>query len=74
MSVSTFFLKNKRGELKLSVNDLLNRNTGISRTAQLNFVQDERTTTLGRYFLLSFTYALKGINPAQRGGVRIIQR
>lgn len=74
VSVSTFFLKNRRGELKLSVNDLLNRNTGISRTAQLNFVQDERITTLGRYFLLSFTYALKGINPAQRGGVRIIQR
>ncbi|MBA4852170.1 outer membrane beta-barrel protein [Emticicia sp. BO119] len=74
MSVSTFFLKNRRGELKLSVNDLLNRNTGITRTAQLNFVQDERITTLGRYFLLSFTYALKGINPAQRGGVRIITR
>lgn len=74
MSVSTFFLKNKRGELKLSVNDLLNRNTGISRTAQLNFVQDERITTLGRYFLLSFTYTLKGINPSQRGGIRIISR
>ena len=74
MSVSTYFLKNRRGELKLSVNDLLNRNTGISRTAQLNFVQDERITTLGRYFLLSFTYALKGINPAQRAGVRIISR
>ena len=73
-SLSTFFLKNRRGELKLSVNDLLNRNTGISRTAQLNFVQDERMTTLGRYFLLSFTYSLKGINPAQRGGVRIISR
>ncbi|PLK43371.1 outer membrane beta-barrel family protein [Emticicia sp. TH156] len=74
MSVSTYFLKNRRGELKLSVNDLLNRNTGISRTAQLNFVQDERITTLGRYFLLSFTYTLKGLNPAQSGGVRIISR
>jgi hypothetical protein len=71
MSVSTFFLKNRRGELKLSVNDLLNRNTGISRTAQLNFVQDERITSLGRYFLLSFTYSLKGIGGALKGVVRI---
>lgn len=71
MSVSTFFLKNRRGELKLSVNDLLNRNTGISRTAQLNYVQDERITTLGRYFLLSFTYSLKGISPQPKGVIRI---
>ncbi|WP_337043504.1 outer membrane beta-barrel family protein [Emticicia sp. 17c] len=74
VSISTFFLKNRRGELKLAVNDLLNRNTGIVRTAQLNFLQDERITTLGRYYMLSFTYALKGLNPAQRGGVRIITR
>jgi Outer membrane protein beta-barrel family len=74
-SLSTFFLKNRRGELKLSVNDLLNRNTGINRVAQLNYVQDERISTLGRYFLLSFTYSLKGISPTQgRGGVRVITR
>lgn len=74
-SLSTFFLKNRRGELKFSVNDLLNRNTGINRVAQLNYVQDERISTLGRYFLLSFTYSLKGINPTQgRGGVRVITR
>jgi Outer membrane protein beta-barrel family/Carboxypeptidase regulatory-like domain len=74
-SLSTFFLKNRRGELKFSVNDLLNRNTGISRTAQLNYVEDQRISTLGRYFLLSFTYSLKGLNPTQgRGGVRVITR
>ncbi len=73
-SLSTYFLKNRRGELKLSVNDLLNKNTGINRVAQLNYVQDERIRTLGRYFLLSFTYSLKGINPTQgRGSVRIIR-
>lgn len=75
VSLSTFFLKNRRGELKFSVNDLLNRNTGINRVAQLNYIQDERVRTLGRYFLLSFTYSLKGFNPTQGGGgVRIITR
>ncbi len=74
-SLSTYFLKNRKGELKVSVNDLLNRNTGISRVAQLNYVQDERITTLGRYFLLSFTYSLKGFNSSKNsGGVRVITR
>ena len=73
-SVSKFFLKNNKGELKFSVVDMLNRNVGISRSAQVNFVQDERIRSLGRYFLLSFTYSLKSfMGGAPTGGVRIIQ-
>lgn len=74
-SVSKFFLKNKRGELKFSVVDMLNRNVGISRMAQGNFVQDERIRSLGRYFLVSFTYSLNNIlGGMPSGGVRVIQR
>lgn len=73
-SISKFFLKNNRGELKLSVVDLLNRNVGISRNAQMNFLQDERIRSLGRYFLLSFTYSLKGLGGLPSGGVRIIRQ
>ncbi|HEV7347609.1 outer membrane beta-barrel family protein [Telluribacter sp.] len=61
-SVAHSFLKNKRGELKLSAVDLLNRNVVINRVAQANFVQDEQIRSLQRYFLLSFTYSL-GIKP-----------
>ncbi|GAB3167201.1 outer membrane beta-barrel family protein [Telluribacter humicola] len=61
-SVAHAFLKNKRGELKLSAVDLLNRNVVINRVAQANFVQDEQIRSLQRYFLLSFTYSL-GIKP-----------
>ncbi|WP_247237307.1 outer membrane beta-barrel family protein [Telluribacter sp. SYSU D00476] len=57
-SVAHAFLKNKRGELKLSAVDLLNRNVVINRVAQANFVQDEQIRSLQRYFLLSFTYSL----------------
>lgn len=57
-SVSKQFLKNNRGELKLSAIDLLNRNVGINRTSSFNYIQDEHVQTLGRYFLLSFTYSL----------------
>lgn len=74
-SVSKFFLKNKRGELKFSVVDMLNRNVGISRMAQGNFVQDERIRSLGRYFLVSFTYSLNNfLGGMPSGGMRVIQR
>jgi outer membrane receptor protein involved in Fe transport len=72
-SVSRSFLKNNRGELKLSAVDLLNRNVVINRVAQANFVQDERIRSLGRYFLLTFTYSIRGMQGPAAGGVRIIQ-
>jgi hypothetical protein len=74
-SISQFFLKNKRGELKFSVVDMLNRNVSINRTAQANFVQDERIRSLGRYYLVSFTYSLKNLlGGAPSGGIRVIQQ
>ncbi|MPR34953.1 outer membrane beta-barrel protein [Salmonirosea aquatica] len=72
-SVAKSFLKNKRGEVKLSAVDLLNRNVVINRVAQANFVQDERTLSLQRYFLLSFTYSLGIQRPPQSGGIRILR-
>lgn len=74
-SVSKYLLKNKRGELKLSVFDLLNRNVGINRVAQNNYLQEERITSLGRYAMLSFTYNLQGFG-GNAGGpqIRMIQR
>lgn len=59
-SISKFILKDKRGELKFAVNDILNRNLGINRTADLNFIQEERINNLGRYFMLSFSYKISG--------------
>ncbi|MEZ4904126.1 MAG: outer membrane beta-barrel family protein [Spirosomataceae bacterium] len=73
-SIAQSFLKNNRGELKLSAVDLLNRNVVINRYAINNFVQDERIRSLGRYFLLTFTYNLKGFGGAPSGGIRVIQR
>lgn len=74
-SISRFLLKNKRGELKLSVVDMLNRNVGINRIAQTNFVQDERIRSLGRYYLLSFTYSLKSLMGGMpTGGMRVIRQ
>ena len=58
--LSVFILKDKKGELKLAAVDMLNRNTGISRSADFNYTSDEQIRSLGRYFMLSFTYSIKG--------------
>jgi hypothetical protein len=73
ISLAKAVMKNKRGELKFSVYDLLNRNTGETRTANQNYIMDERYNVLQRYFLLGFTYSLNksGLNG---GGPRAVIR
>ena len=61
-SVSHNFLKHNKGQLTLSVVDIFNQNKGINRTTALNFVQDERTITLGRYAMLTFGYSFAGFD------------
>ncbi|MCB9276105.1 MAG: outer membrane beta-barrel protein [Lewinellaceae bacterium] len=62
-------LLDNRAEVRFSAFDILNRNRGISRRTELNYVEDERVTNLARYFLLSFTYSLQKLG--EEGGVRI---
>ncbi len=50
--------KNKRGELKASVFDILNQNTSVVRNVGSNYIEDVRNTTLQRFFMLSFTYRI----------------
>ena len=52
------FFKKKNGELKFSVNDILNQNQSITRNQGENYYYDSRTIVLKRYFLLTFTYNL----------------
>ncbi len=71
LSFSRFFLKNKGGELKFSVNNLLDKALGVDQTATINYIERVTTNSLGRYFMISFTYALnKQLNPMamRRGG------
>lgn len=59
--ISKKIFKNGRGELRVAGFDLLNRNIGITRTAQLNYTQQETVNTLSRYFLGSFTYSIVSV-------------
>lgn len=66
--VNFLFLKEDRGQLKLSVYDLLNQNISVSRTTRENYIQDNQTTILRRYFLLTFTYNIRNFKGAKVGG------
>jgi hypothetical protein len=58
-SIAKQFLKNKAGELRLTIFDLFNQNQSVTRTVTGNTIQDQRTNVLTRYVLLTFTYNLR---------------
>ncbi|HEX8332525.1 MAG TPA: outer membrane beta-barrel protein, partial [Segetibacter sp.] len=66
--VNYLFLKQEKGNLKLSVFDLLNQNISVSRYTTENSIFDSQTTTLRRYFMLSFIYNLRTFSPGKVGG------
>jgi hypothetical protein len=53
-----YFLKDKRGILSLEGFDLLNKNTGLSRVTELNYLMQKKSSIIQQYFLLSFKYKL----------------
>lgn len=73
-SIAKGFMKNKRAELKLSVFDVLNKNIGVTRSVNQNYIVDQRYNVLTRYCLLSFTYSLNrsGLNSGPRAVLRRI--
>ena len=52
--------KNKRGEIMVGVNDLLNQNSvAFSRTTGSGYTQNTTNLSMGRYYMLQFTYNLR---------------
>jgi hypothetical protein len=74
-SISKQMLHFSRGELKLSVNDLLDQNVGIYTSTNQNYIEDTRTKNLKRFFMLSFTYNLTKTGLSNNtGGGRVMIR
>lgn len=59
MAVGKKFLKDQKGELRLSVFDLLKQNQAISRVVTENYIEDVQNDVLQQYFMLTFTYKLR---------------
>jgi len=78
-SFSRSFLKGNTGEVRLSGYNLLNQNLGVNQAVDANYIQRQVTNSLGRYFLLTFTYSLNrslnmldGAHRPGGGGMRMI--
>ncbi len=73
-SIRKYFLESRKLMIKLSANDLLNQNQGITRTATSNYIEEERLNSLGRYFMLTVGYSISGFKSRKggRGGMRMI--
>ncbi len=64
MSVGKKFLESRKGELKLSVFDLLKQNRSITRNITEFGIEDVRNEVLTQYFMLTFTYNLRNFGTA----------
>jgi hypothetical protein len=72
VSAGKKFLSKQRGELKVTVFDLLKQNQSVSRTVDALYIEDVQTVVLQQYFMLTFTYSLRNFGkPAanNRGGM-----
>jgi hypothetical protein len=59
VSVGQKFLTSQRGELKLTIFDIMNQNTSVNRSVTESYIEDSRSLVLNRYFMMSFTYTIR---------------
>ena len=69
-SIAKQVFKNKAGEIKLYVFDLLNQNQSTTRSIASNYIQDLDTRVLTKYFVISFTYNLRKFKGQNNSGTQ----
>ncbi len=71
MGIAYKFMKKNAAEIRLTVFDIFNQNTAISRNVTETFIEDVQANVLKRYAMLTLTYNLKqygGGNKMMMGG------
>ncbi|MCB0594363.1 MAG: TonB-dependent receptor [Lewinellaceae bacterium] len=64
MTVAKKVFKNQRGEVQLSVFDLLKQNTSIQRNITDAYIEDVQSEVLQQYAMLTFTYQIRNFGNA----------
>ena len=76
VSASKYLFKKKNGEVRFSVYDIMNQNKSITRNIGDNYIEDDYTQVLRRFFMVSFMYNLNkfgGKKPTGMSGQRSMQ-
>ena len=63
MSAGKKFLKNDLAEVSINVYDLLQQNNNAGRNVNELFIEDQQSTVLQRYFMVTFTYNIRHFSP-----------
>ena len=58
-ALTLLMFKEDKGQLKLAVYDILNRNNNVNRYINGNVITDYRTNVLQRYFMLTYSYNIR---------------
>jgi hypothetical protein len=66
ISAGKKFFKDQKGELKLTVFDLLKQNRSITRNVTETYIEDVQNQVLKQYFMLTFTYNLRNFGSAPK--------
>jgi hypothetical protein len=61
-------LRHNKGQLKLSVFDLLDRNNNFNAYTSGNAIVNAQNNVLRRYLMLTFTYNIQNLNPDNKPG------
>jgi hypothetical protein len=67
VSLGKKLFTNQRGELLLTVYDLLDQNKSVKRNVTETYIEDVTTRVLSRYIMLTFTYNLRQFQERPRG-------
>ena len=64
------FLKEQKGQLKISAYDLLNENISVVRSTRENLIIDRQMNNMQRYYLLTFSYNIRNFKAGKVGGTQ----
>ena len=59
--ITYLFLKENKGQLKVSLYDILNQNISISRYITENYITDSRVNIQKQYLMVTFFYDIRGV-------------
>jgi hypothetical protein len=66
-SIGKKLLKRQEAEITLTIYDILNNNTALTRNISDQYIEDRESNMLNQYLILSFTYNLRKFGGANRG-------